>query len=148
MHETLYKVWEENDELGRGKVDEKDFSLKDQTIWSHTHRMYFIGFNSMRYPWFIPKDFPRESLKKQDREKLVKFIDDYNINLKFKMWERVVFATIKIMYPPLAKATHLWLRKKKFEQLQRALFRSFPPQFWSDKGDNKSIRLGCSQHDY
>jgi hypothetical protein len=28
------------------------------------------------------------------------------------------------------------------------LFRFFPPQFWSDKGDNKSMRLGCSSEDY
>jgi hypothetical protein len=32
--------------------------------------------------------------------------------------------------------------------LQQTLFRHFPPQFWSDRGDNKSIRLGCSESDY
>ena len=76
--ETLYEAWEENDEKGRGKTTDNDFSLSDQTIWCHTHRMYLIGFNSIKYPWFIAKDFPRDALKKQDREKLLNFIDDYN----------------------------------------------------------------------
>jgi hypothetical protein len=40
--------------------------------------MYIIGSNTIRYPWFIPKDFPRDALKKQDREKLIKFIDEHN----------------------------------------------------------------------
>ena len=28
------------------------------------------------------------------------------------------------------------------------MYRNFPPQFWGDKGDNKSIRLSCSSDDY
>jgi hypothetical protein len=64
------------------------------------------------------------------------------------MWEKVAFAAIKILYPPLAKRAHMYLRKKKFEFLQQSLYRHFPPQFWGDKGENKSIRLGCSTHDY
>jgi hypothetical protein len=40
--------------------------------------MYLIGFNSVKYPWFIAKDFPRDALSKADREKFLRFIDDYN----------------------------------------------------------------------
>lgn len=89
--------------------------------------MYFIGFNSIRYPWFIPKDFPRDALKKQDRDKLVAFIDETNDLLKYKLWEKVVFVTVKLLYPPFAKRAHMILRKKKFEFLQQSLYRHFPP---------------------
>lgn len=80
---TLYQVWEDKDESQRGITSETDHKLKDCHIWSHTHRMYLIGNNSIRYPWFIPKDFPRDALKKQDRETFINFIDDYNEKLKF-----------------------------------------------------------------
>lgn len=78
LRDIIYEAWENEDESNRGRTEEYDFSLKDANIWGHTHRMYLIGFNSIKYPWFIPKDFPRDALKKQDREKLVKFIDDFN----------------------------------------------------------------------
>jgi hypothetical protein len=28
------------------------------------------------------------------------------------------------------------------------LYRAFPPQFWGDNGNNKTIRLGCSKSDH
>ena len=49
-------------------ISSDDMSLKDSNIWSHTHRMYLIGYNSIKFPWFIAKDFPRDALKKVDRE--------------------------------------------------------------------------------
>lgn len=78
LHETLYMAWEEEDTAKRGLASETEFSFKDENIWCHTHRMYLIGYNSISYPWFIPKDFPRDSLKKVDREKFLRFIDEYN----------------------------------------------------------------------
>jgi len=112
--ETLYEIWEEEDERGRGKISEHDMSLRDQNVWSHTHRMYLIGFNSIRYPWFIPKDFPRDALKKPDREKFLKFIDDINPKLAFASWERITFFLLNVLYPPISKQYHMWLRKRKF----------------------------------
>jgi len=107
--------------------------------------MYLIGFNTIHFPWFIPKDFPRDALKKADREKLVRFIDDYNQDIQYKFWEKIVFVLSKLIYPPLAKAIHYRLRRNRFSKLQHGLFRSFTPQFWSDKGDNKTLRLGVSK---
>ena len=125
--ETLYEAWENNDEKGRGRTSDEDFSLTDQTIWCHTHRMYLIGFNSIKYPWFIPKDFPRDALKKSDREKLLNFIDDYNNKLKFTFCEKWIFVLSKILYAPIAKTIHQHFRKKKFNQLRYALYMQFPP---------------------
>ena len=73
LPETLYMMWE-NDYNGpnfRGNTELNEFGMNDDCVWSHTHRMYLIGQNNIRFPWFIPKDFPRDALKKQDREKLL-----------------------------------------------------------------------------
>lgn len=110
--------------------------------------MYLIGYNSISFPWFMPKDFPRDSLKKVDRDKLCKFIDEFNPEMRFGFGERVAFVLVKLLFPPLAKQMHSYLRRKKFRALQVALYRSFTPRFWSDNGDNKSLRLGCSMNDY
>jgi hypothetical protein len=107
--------------------------------------MYLIGNNSIRFPWFIPKDFPRDALKKQDRESLISFIDDYNEKLKFTAIQKWSFVFVKFIYPPLAKTFHLWIRKSKYNAMQKALYVQFPLIFWGDKGTNKSLRLGCSE---
>lgn len=117
LRDTIYEVWDEEDESNRGKTEEYNFGLKDQNIWGHTHRMYLLGFNSIRYPWQIPKDFPRDALKKQDREKLLKFIDEYNDLLKFTFCEKLIVVFFKIFYPPFTKTVHLAIRKKKFRFL-------------------------------
>jgi len=148
LPETIYQAWEEKDESNRGKVTDDDLSMRDATIWCHTHRMYLIGFNSIRFPWFIPKDFPKDALKKQDREKFVKFIDEYNEKLKFSLLEKWSFVFVKTFYPPASKSYHLFLRKKKFLRLQQDLYMLMPPQFWGDKGNNKSLRLSCSKEDF
>jgi hypothetical protein len=89
--------------------------------------MYLIGFNSIRYPWFLPKDFPRDALKKQDREKLLNFIDDYNTKLKFTFCEKWLFVIVKTFYAPLAKTVHYQMRKRKFAALQQGLYIHFSP---------------------
>jgi hypothetical protein len=62
-------------------ISQVDMSLKDSNIWSHTHRMYLIGYNSIKFPWFIAKDFPRDALKKEDKERLLELIDEQNLKL-------------------------------------------------------------------
>lgn len=117
LHETLYMAWEEEDTAKRGMASETNFSFKDENIWCHTHRMYLIGYNSISYPWFIPKDFPRDSLKKVDREKFIRFIDEYNVQMRFTFGQRVVFVLTRIFFPPLSKFVHTQLRKQKFIEL-------------------------------
>ena len=107
--------------------------------------MYLIGFNTVKFPFFIPKDFPRDALKKQDREKFLNFVDEQNETLKWTFAERLQVRLVKILYPPLAKYVQLSLRRKKFNRLKSDIFMLFPPQFWTDKGQNKSLRLACSK---
>jgi len=76
--------------------------------------MYFIGKNSVKYPWFIPKDFPRDALKKQVKDLLINFIDEYNDKLKWTFCQKWCFLMMKLIYPPLAKTVHHKIRKNKF----------------------------------
>ena len=49
-------------------------AMRDEDIWSHTHRMYLVGDNSIKHPWYLPKDFPNSALDTQDRDKLLTLI--------------------------------------------------------------------------
>jgi len=71
--------------------------------------MYLIGSNNhgKSSAWFIPKDFPRDALKKQDREKLLKFIDDENPKLQFTLVERWSYYFLTVLYPPISALYHL-----------------------------------------
>jgi hypothetical protein len=55
-------------------INEASFNMKDHNIWSHVHRMYLIGQNSINFPWLVPRDFPVEGLEQEHRDQLIKFI--------------------------------------------------------------------------
>jgi hypothetical protein len=55
-------------------IGPSNMGMKDRDIWSHTHRMYFIGENSINYPWFMTRDFPTSALSEQNKERLLRFI--------------------------------------------------------------------------
>lgn len=122
--------------------------MKDAAVWSHQHRMYLIGSNSISFPWFIPKDFPKDALSRKDRESFIKFIDSVNPKLKYTACQRFTFYLLSVLMPPAADAYHLSVRKAKFAMLQEAILKVFLPQFWADNGDNKTLRLNCSPRDY
>lgn len=44
------------------QIGPQSLQMRDSDIWSHTHRMYFIGENSVNYPWFMTRDFPSNCL--------------------------------------------------------------------------------------
>lgn len=56
-----------------------------------------------------------------------------------------MFATISCLYYPLSKTFHDLKRRQNFEDLQEELYKAFAHQFWGDNGNNKTIRLGCSE---
>lgn len=132
----------------RGRTSQQSFKMNDDCVWSHTHRMYLIGSNTISYPFFIPKDFPKDALKKSDRDKFIQFINEINPKLKYTFKERVMFIAVYLLYPPLGNVYHHYMRRRKFRMLQDELYLYFAPQFWGDKGDNKTIRLGVSQEDH
>ena len=113
---NLYNLWEDDKEFRqlRGNIELDDVSMNDSCIWSHTHRMYLIGSNSINFPWFIPKDFPRDALKKSDKEIFCKFIDDINLELKFTTCQKYFYTFLSIVFPPISSAYHFSVRKSKF----------------------------------
>ena len=117
LPENIYRLWDGETDFSalRGKCEiPTDMSMNDADVWSHTHRMYLIGSNSIKYPWFIPKDFPRDALKKEHRETFLKFIDEINTQLHFSACERYLFYFLSLLYPPGAESYHLRVRKSKF----------------------------------
>lgn len=111
LPEKIYSVWIENDEQGRGRTFVNDFALNDQCIWSHTHRMYLIGSNCVSHPWIIPKDFPQDALADLDRDRLIRFIDNYNPSLQWETFERYSFYIVSFLYYAMSKPYHTYLRE-------------------------------------
>ena len=61
--------------------------MRDEDIWSHTHRMYFLGENSIKFPWYLPT--PDESadnvLDQEDMEKFKAIIKEKQSVLNWSM---------------------------------------------------------------
>ena len=57
-------------------VSPTNLAMKDEDIWSHTHRMYLLGENSIKFPWYLPKDFPNKALAPDDQDRLIQLIGD------------------------------------------------------------------------
>ena len=95
-------MWDSEEEFRslRGKIEANDLAMNDAGIWAHTHRMYLIGENSIHFPWFIPKDFPRDALAKKDRETFMSAIDEINPKLRFSTCERWTFYVLSFVFPP------------------------------------------------
>lgn len=56
------------------QVNPRDLAMRDEDIWSHTHRMYVLGDNSIKFPWYLPADFPNNALNPDDQSKLLNLI--------------------------------------------------------------------------
>ena len=117
IEQQFFKVWMGDGKLGRGRTFETDFSINEQCIWSHTHRMYLIGTNSISHPWIIPKDFPVDALSEVHKDRLTMFIDSYNTNLQWTFLETYSFWTISVLYYALSKPYHTYIRERKFQKL-------------------------------
>lgn len=106
-------------------VNEAAFELKDFNIWSHVHRMYLIGQNSINFPWIIPKDFPVDALEREDRNKLINFIQTKQSPYAWQPDQKTRFSVLKALFPVFAKDFHSRIRKEHFSQLQNVLFWHF-----------------------
>ena len=43
-----------------------NIEMKDKDLWHHTHRLYLIGYNSIKFPWTITKDIPKNALNDEN----------------------------------------------------------------------------------
>lgn len=63
---------DETEDPSEQMIGPKNLKMQDSDIWSHTHRMYLLGENSISFPWFIPKDFPVRALSATHKDKLIR----------------------------------------------------------------------------
>jgi hypothetical protein len=80
--------------------------MKDSELWSHYHRLYLIGDNSIYFPWYIAKDFPNKSLDAENREKLLNFIKTKQGVMDWSKCEKFNMTLIRFLFPPLAGWLH------------------------------------------
>ena len=91
--------------------------MNDSDIWSHSHRMYLIGENSISFPWFMPKDFPSRALNPENQDKLIRFI---KTRQDLPMWtglEKDTYIFSRLLCPPFANIIHRCMRNRHFNKL-------------------------------
>jgi len=134
---------------------EKDFNIKeasrgnlgmqDSDIWSHSHRMYLIGENSINFPWYITKDFPNRALDGENKEKFLTFLKRKQILLDWTESEKNVFYLANVLFPPMASWLHNNIRAQHFQALEDSLYECFDKDFWDDTA-HKTIRVSATCH--
>ncbi len=104
-------------EISVTECTQNNIALADREIWSHTHRMYLIGENSITYPWYITKDFPIKALEPDTRDELLKLIKHNQDTVGWNEIEKNIYAAFRIFYPPIAPLVHSCYRQRHFKGL-------------------------------
>lgn len=100
----------------------RNLKMNDSDIWSHTHRMYLIGENSINFPWYMPKDFPSRALNPENKDKLIRFIKSRQEILNWTGIQKDTYVLTRALCPPLANLIHRCFRKRHFTGLQDQLY--------------------------
>ena len=98
-------------------VAPRSLAMKDEDIWSHTHRMYLLGDNSIKFPWFLPSDFPNRALNQDDQQKFLAMIKEKQSEIEWIGGQKDVYFIFRILCPPLADMIHRCFRKRHFNVL-------------------------------
>jgi len=104
--------------------------MRDQEVWCHSHRMYLLGDNSIKFPWYLPKDFPARSLDPADTDTLFELFEDLQPQIEWSSLQKDLYFCSRFLCPPLADLVHRCLRKKHFKLLESKLYEKFPSEFW------------------
>ena len=80
--------------------------MNDSDLWSHYHRLYLIGDNSIYFPWYIAKDFPNKSLTADNRLKLLQFLKTKQVVMDWGRCEKLMVTLTRFFYPPFAAWLH------------------------------------------
>ena len=57
-------------------LTDTELEMKDGDVWCHSHRMYLLGDNSIKFPWYLPQDFPLRALESEERSKLMDLVQE------------------------------------------------------------------------
>ena len=98
-------------------IGRRHLSMLDSDIWSHTHRMYLIGENSISFPWYIPKDFPNRALDPENKDKIIRFIKSKQGALDWTELQKDSYIAARVFFPPAASCLHNMFRRRHFKAL-------------------------------
>jgi len=121
--------YDESEEL----VGRRNLKMNDSDIWSHSHRMYLIGENSISFPWYIPKDFPSKALDPAHKERFLRYLKMKQLVLDWSETQKNSYLFFRIFYPPLASTIHKAMRTRHFNALQDGIYESFDTGFWDER---------------
>jgi len=113
-------------------VGPSSMHMRDSDIWSHVHRMYLIGENSINYPWFLTRDFPTNALSEQGKERLLKYIKKEQYTLDWTRCESIKYVLMKIFFPYFAEPYHRSIRRQHFRNAASKLYSAFDVSDWED----------------
>ena len=99
-------------------VGPRNLRMQDSDIWSHAHRMYLLGENSVHFPWYVPKDFPARALNPENKDKLIRFAKSRQDVLSWTGLQKDTYVLSRIFCPPLSNLIHRCFRKRHFTALQ------------------------------
>ena len=81
VSKVLYANWEktvDNRHINSQRQLDSHYRLYDECMWSHVHRTYLVGNNTISSPWIIAKDFPDDVLDEKNLKKFIEMVDRYN----------------------------------------------------------------------
>jgi hypothetical protein len=113
---VLFNTEAESD-ASENQIGPSNLKMNDSDIWSHSHRMYLIGENSINFPWFIPKDFPSRALSPENKDKLIRFIKSRQDILMWTGLQKDIYVIFRCICPPLANLIHRCFRRRHFNKL-------------------------------
>jgi len=131
-----------------GLTGPRNLKMHDSDIWSHAHRMYLIGDNSISFPWYIPKDFPARALSPENKDKFIRFVKTGQDSLCWTGLQKDFYLLSRVLCPPLANLIHRCCRRKHFNVLQDKLYQTFDAEFWDAKSKGRTLRVSSSTTDH
>jgi hypothetical protein len=106
--------------------------------------MYFIGENSVNYPWFLTRDFPTNALTEQNKEKLLKFIHKDQWTMDWTTSDRAKYILSRVFCPCGSEAVHRSLRRQHLRSASEKLYRSFDPSDWENITE-RTLRMSTDE---
>jgi hypothetical protein len=135
---------EDDDDDTKMVVGPEALHMRDSDIWSHVHRMYFIGENSINYPWFLTRDFPSNGLSEQSKERLLKFIKKEQWTLDWTRCESITYSIIRVLFPYVSEPYHRSIRRKHFKNAASKLYAAFDAAEWEDI-TSRTLRMSADE---
>lgn len=106
--------------------------------------MYLIGENSINYPWYMPKDFPSDSLAEVPKDRFLYFVKKEQWTMDWSTLQRQTYYLFRVLFPYAAEYIHRSTRRRHFRDVSTQLYTTFDHSFWEDT-TQRTVRLSCDQ---